>query len=154
MLAADSLDGAAEVLERAALSPDSSVRRKALYNLGLVQLRRGMRGGNGGRGPLDEAISVYRSLLLQRPDDADAKWNYELALRLKEKQQSGGGSKDKENQPQQQQQLQRQPGDENKAMSRQQAEQLLSSAARDEKETQAKRQRGTRQERPPGGKDW
>jgi hypothetical protein len=39
-------------------------------------------------------------------------------------------------------------------MSRQQAEQLLSAAARDERETQARRQKGTRQERRVGAKDW
>ena len=31
---------------------------------------------------------------------------------------------------------------------------MLAAAQRDEKETQAKRQKGTRQERPPGGRDW
>jgi Ca-activated chloride channel family protein len=35
-----------------------------------------------------------------------------------------------------------------------QAEQLLASAAREERDVQAKRQRQTRVEPPPGGKDW
>ena len=151
MLAADSLDVAAEALERASVAPDSSVRRRALYNLGLAQLRRGIRPDAPDRRPLEDAIAAYRTLLLQQPDDADAKWNYELALRAR-KQQSGGGSSDKQNQSQQAQQ--RPLAEESKSMSRQQAEQLLASASRDERESQAKRQRGARQERPPGGKDW
>ena len=151
MLAADSLDVAAEALERASVAPDSGVRRRALYNLGLAQLRRGIRPDAADRRPLEDAIAAYRTLLLQQPDDADAKWNYELALRAR-KQQSGGGSSDKQNQSEQAQQ--RPLAEESKSMSRQQAEQLLASASRDERESQAKRQRGARQERPPRGKDW
>jgi Ca-activated chloride channel family protein len=153
MLAADSLDLAAEALERAALSPEADVRQRALYNLGLAQLRRGLRSEDGDRRPLEAAISAYRTLLLQRSDDADAKWNYELAMRLQQKQLGGGGDKNDQKGPRQPQQQRGEP-DDSRAMSRQQAEQLLSSAARDEKETQAKRQRGTRQEKPPGKKDW
>ncbi|MFI5243915.1 MAG: VWA domain-containing protein [Gemmatimonadales bacterium] len=153
MLAADSLDLAAEALERAALSPEAEVRQRALYNLGLAQLRRGLRAEDGDRRPLDAAISAYRALLLQRSDDADAKWNYELALRLQQKQGGGGGDRN-DQKGQRQPQPQRAEPDDSRAMSRQQAEQLLSSAARDEKETQARRQRGTRQEKPPGKKDW
>lgn len=152
MLAADSLDVAAEALERAALSPEASLRQRALYNLGLAQLRRGARGEGGDRRPLEAAIAAYRALLLQHSDDVDAKWNYELALRL-QRQQSGGGG-DRNDQQSQRQPVPRALPEESMAMSRQQAEQLLSSAARDEKETQANRQRGTRQERPAGRKDW
>jgi Ca-activated chloride channel family protein len=151
MLAADSLEPAVQALERAALSPGTAIRQRALYNLGLAQLRRGLHADGGDQRPLDESIAAYRTLLLQRPDDADAKWNYELALHAR-KQQSGGGGGGKQSQPQQPQP--RPQADESKSMSRQQAEQLLSAAARDERESQSKRQRGTRQERPPGGKDW
>jgi Ca-activated chloride channel family protein len=152
MLAADSLDVAAEALERAALGPEPLVRQRALYNLGLAQLRRGLRAEGGDPRALEAAIAAYRALLLQRSDDADAKWNYELALRIQ--QQQGGGERNDQQSQRQPQQAQRIQPDDSRTMSRQQAEQLLSSAARDEKETQAKRQRGTRQERPPGKKDW
>jgi Ca-activated chloride channel family protein len=151
MLAADSLDAAAEVLERAATVPDPSLRQRALYNLGLAQLKRGMRAETPDPRAFASAVTAYRSLLRQAPNDADAKWNYELALRL-QKQQKGGGSNNENNQQQQQQM--RNPAEDDKSMSRQQAEQLLAAASRDEKETQAKRQRGTKQDRPPGGKDW
>ena len=152
MLAADSLDAAAEVLERAATVPDAALRGRALYNLGLAQLKRGMRQEAPDPRAFASAVSAYRTLLRQSPADADAKWNYELALRLQQQQKGGGGSNSDKN-SQAQQQL-RNPNDEDKSMSRQQAQQLLAAASREEKETQARKQRGTKQERPPGGKDW
>jgi Ca-activated chloride channel family protein len=152
MLAADSLDAAAEVLERAATVPDAALRQRALYNLGLAQLKRGMREAAPDPRAFASAVSAYRTLLRQSPGDADAKWNYELALRL-QKQQKGGGGSNNDNNSQSQQQP-RSPNDEDKSMSRQQAEQLLAAASREEKETQARKQRGTKQDRPPGGKDW
>jgi Ca-activated chloride channel family protein len=151
MLAADSLDAAAEVLERAATVPDAGLRERALYNLGLAQLKRGLRPESPDPRAFGSAVSAYRTLLRQQPNDADAKFNYELAMRL-QKQQKGGGSNNDNNSQQQQQP--RSQNDEDKSMSRQQAQQLLAAASREEKETQARKQRGTKQERPPGGKDW
>jgi len=150
LLAADSLNAAAEFLERAATSADPSIRQRALYNLGLAQLKRGSRGDGGDPRALDGALGADRSLLLQRPDDADAKWNYELAS----KQRRSGGGAGIRNGPRSRPQPQRGQPDESKSMAKQQAEQMLSSAKRDEKETQARRQKGMRQERAPGGKDW
>ncbi|MBI1808703.1 MAG: hypothetical protein HYR75_02290, partial [Gemmatimonadetes bacterium] len=145
MLAADSVGAALEALERAASAPDAAVRQRALFNLGLAHLRRAKHGDPADAGrEAKAAAGAYRTLLLQRSDDADARWNYELSLRLMPPPQSGGGGANDDDRRQQQQQ----------AMSKQQAEQLLAAAQRDEKETQARRQRGTRQERPPGGKDW
>jgi Ca-activated chloride channel family protein len=152
MLAADSLDAAAEALERASTVPDASLRERALYNLGLAQLKRGMRQEAPDPRAFGAAASAYRTLLRQAPGDSDAKWNYELAMKLQKQQKGGGGSNnDNNSQPQQQQRSQ---SDENKSMSKQQAEQLLAAASRDERETQAKRLRGAKQDRPPGGKDW
>ena len=154
MLAADSLDAAVEALEHASLSPDPTVRSLALYNLGLAQLRRGTRIGSSDARALEESITAYRSLLRQKSDDADAKWNYELALRAKRQQSGGGGGSRNDRQNESPQSSPRSQPEDASAMSRQQAEQLLSAASRDERESQAKRQRGARQERPAGGKDW
>ncbi len=152
MLAADSLDAAAEVLERAATAPDATLRQRALYNLGLAQLKRGMRQSAQDPRAFASAVNAYRSLLRQVPGDSDAKWNYELALKLQKQQKGGGGSNNENNSPPQQQQ--RNQADENKQMSRQQAQQLLAAASREEKDTQARKQRGSKQDRPPGGKEW
>ncbi len=152
LLAADSINSSIDALERAAAAPDASVRQRALYNLGLAHLRRAQRGGADVDAvrEANSAAAAYRTLLLQRHEDADARWNYELALRVRQ-QNGGGGSSNKDNQQPQQQHAR---PEERQGMSRQQAEQLLAAAQRDEKESQAKRQRGTRQERAPGGKDW
>jgi Ca-activated chloride channel family protein len=97
-------------------------------------------------------MAAYRALLQEAPDDLDAKWNYELALRVKKEQQSGSGS---QNQPQNTPQpSQGNPREQDRQMSKQQAEQLLAAASRDERETQARKQAGTRSQRPPGGKEW
>jgi Ca-activated chloride channel family protein len=153
MLAADSLDTAMEALERAALSPEPETRRRALFNLGLVQLRRGGRlDGDDARRALNASLGAYQALLLQRPEDKDAKWNYELALQQRRR--SAGGGQSNQQQQQQPQQAQRQQPDDSRSMTRQQAEQLLAAAARDEKESQARRQRGQRVEKAAGGKDW
>jgi Ca-activated chloride channel family protein len=152
MLAADSLDAAAEILERASTVPDAALRERALYNLGLAQLKRGMRTEAPDPRAFSSAVAAYRALLRQSPGDNDAKFNYELALRLQKQQKGGGGSNnDNNSQPQQQPRSQ---ADEDKSMSKQQAQQLLAAASREEKETQSRKQRGTKQERPPGGKDW
>jgi len=150
LLAADSLVPAIEMLERASLAGDQEIRQKALFNLGLAHLRRGSKPEAPDMHELDAAISAYRSVLLQKGSDADAAWNYELALQ--KKRQGGGGSR---NDPQQNpQQSSRAPQEPRKGMSSQQAQQLLSAAARDEKESQSRRQKGMRQERAPGSKDW
>ncbi len=152
LLAMDSLDAAAEILERAATVPDAAIRQRALYNLGLAQLRRGSHGTVPDKRAFEAAIAAYRSLLRQAPSDSAAKWNYELALRLRNQTQDGGSSKnDSSSQSQQQQRSQ---NDENKSMSRQQAEQLLAAASREEKATQGRKQKGVKQDHPPGGKDW
>lgn len=151
LLAADSLEVAEQALERSAASPESRVRRASLFNLGLARLRRALRADTPDRQQAAEgAIVAYRALLLETPGDADAKWNYELALRVR-RQGGGGGSRNDPQSSPRQSLAQRQ---EEQPMSRQQAEQLLAAAAREERETQAQKQAGTRAQRPPGGKGW
>ena len=92
-----------------------------------------------------------QAVLIQRPTDLDAKWNYELAL---EKQKQGGGgavaaasrtrrSRRRSNEPKPQ-----------PTLAQRQAEQLLGSAEREERDVQSKKQKQNRPEPPPGGKDW
>jgi len=150
LLAADSLDAAIDALERAGMGAPAGLRERALYNQGLALLQRARRAdGDERSSSVRGALASFRTLLLARPDDADSRWNYELALRLKQMPptSSGGGARDEQQgQPQQ-------PRDPS-AMSRQQAEQLLDAAARDERDTQSRRRRVPQRDRPPGGKDW
>src|SRR5690606_41051001 len=87
-----------------------------------------------------------RNVLLERPGDRDAQWNYELALRAPERGGGGGGGTP----PPQQQASAPRPDGQQGQMSRQQAEALLEAAAREEREPQARRQRGNRTQRADG----
>ncbi len=151
LLAADSLDGAVDALERAMFTTDAELRTRARYNLGLAYLRRGLRAdGDARSAALSNARRAFRNVLLERPGDADAQWNYELALRVPQGGGGGGGG----GSPQTPQQQAAQPQPQAGPMSRQQAEALLDAAAREERETQARRQRGNTPLRSAGQKDW
>jgi Ca-activated chloride channel homolog len=153
LLATDSLADAAEALARAAPAPAAEVRYRALFNLGLAHLKRGLAlEGNEAAAPLDSALAAYKQVLLLRHGDVDAKWNYELALR--KKQSGGGGGGGSQSQSQAPSAPQREEPQPSGGLAQRQAEQLLGSAAREERDVQAKRQRQNRVEPPPGGKDW
>jgi Ca-activated chloride channel family protein len=153
LLAGDSVTPAAEVLERAAESKDPEVRYRSLFNLGLAHLKRGLAlPPQQADEPLDAALAAYKKVLLLRSADLDAKWNYELALR--KKQQGGGGGGGGSGQSNPSPSPQAQAPKPSGGLGQSQAEQLLGSAAREERDVQAKRQRQSRVEPPPGGKDW
>jgi len=153
LLAGDSLQNAVEALERLADAPDPELRYRALFNLGLAQLKMGLAAPQeSANEPLDAALAAYKKVLLMRATDLDAKWNYELALRKKQKGGGGGGGGSgggQSNTSPQEQKPQPTGG-----LGQQQADQLLGSAAREERDVQAKKQKQTRVEPPPGGKDW
>jgi Ca-activated chloride channel family protein len=154
LLGADSLADAAEALARVPPTSAAEVRYRALFNLGLAHLKRGLAlDGEQAAVPLDSALAAYKQVLLLRHEDMDAKWNYELALR-KKKSGGGGGGGASQSQPQSPSAPQRQEPQPSGGLAQRQAEQLLGSAAREERDVQAKRQRQNRVEPPPGGKDW
>jgi Ca-activated chloride channel homolog len=151
LLSADSLKNAAEALERAADTKEEEIRYRALFNLGLAHLKTGLAAPpQQANEPLDAALAAYKKVLLLRSDDLDAKWNYELALREQQRGGGGGGGGQSDANPSPQSQAPRPSG----GLGNRQAEQLLGSAAREERDVQARRQRQTRVEPPPGGKDW
>lgn len=153
LLSADSLARAAEVLTRLADAKDEELRYRALFNLGLVDLEQGLAAKGDAKGEkLDAALATYKKVILMRPDDVDAKWNYELALHEKKGGGGGGGGQGQSGaaaQANPQQSPQPQGG-----LGQKQADQLLGSAAREERDVQAKKQKQNRVEPPPGGKDW
>ncbi|MCC6928635.1 MAG: VWA domain-containing protein [Gemmatimonadaceae bacterium] len=160
LVAADSLESATEPLERASKVEDAELRFRAWFNLGLGYLRRGLAGAptaDSTRAALTRTLEQYKRALIQRPTDKDAKWNYELALRQQEQNGGGGGGggdaqannqQDRSNPDTPQAQ---QPSG---GLGEQQAEQLLNAAARDERGVQGRKQRQSRPQPPPGGKDW
>ena len=153
LVAADSLDRALEPLERATLSENEELRYRALFNLGLAQLkigRAGARDADSTRRALSTALELYKRVLLMRPGDGDAQWNYELALTELD-QQSSGGQSQQQSEPEPQNDPRQPPPP---SLGRDQAEQLLSSAARDEQAVQGRKQRESRPTTPRRGKDW
>ncbi|HET9426313.1 MAG TPA: VWA domain-containing protein [Gemmatimonadaceae bacterium] len=154
LLNADSLTQAAEVLARLADTRDEELRYRSLFNLGLSHLEQGLAAQGDTRSEkLDAALATYKKVILMRPDDVDAKWNYELALHEKQGGGGGGGggqSQSSANAPSNTDQNPQPQG----GMGQKQAEQLLGSAAREERDVQAKKQKQNRVEPPPGGKDW
>ncbi len=149
LIGADSLEAAAELLEMVRREGDGETRMRARFNAGYASLVMGRTPQNPeAEAAFASARAAYRALLSERPADADAKWNYELALRKMPPPQGGGGGGGGDSQnDQQDEQPQNQGG-----LDQKQAEALLNSAAREERDVQGRKQRQGR--KPPGGKDW
>jgi Ca-activated chloride channel family protein len=156
LLAADSLPEAMELFEVVRRATDGEVRARARFNAGLAQLieARAASGDTAGGEAADRAFAaareLYRAYLGERFDDEDGKWNYELALRPQPPMGGGGGGGSDRDDASEQPEESPASGQ----LDRAQAEALLNSAARDERDVQGKRQRMTRQPPPPGGRDW
>ncbi|HEY5219985.1 MAG TPA: hypothetical protein VIJ16_09255, partial [Gemmatimonadaceae bacterium] len=152
LLAVDSLQSAIDAYERVIELPDAELRYRGLFNLGLAHLRRGLAAAPGASNEdLDAALMAYKKVLLMRNDDVDAKWNYELALHAKKAGGGGGGGGANSNpSPSPESQSPTPSG----GLGMDQARQLLASAAREERDVEAKQQRKSRSTVPPGGKDW
>ncbi len=152
LVAGDSTQSAAEALGRVIDTKNDELRFRALFNLGLAHLKPGLAAPPGqDNGALDSALAVYKKAILMRPGDLEAKWNYELALRKK---QSGGGGGGGGGGGASNKSPQGQAPQPQGSLGQQQAEQLLGSAAREERDVQSKKQKQNRVEPPPGGKDW
>jgi Ca-activated chloride channel family protein len=152
LLASDSTASAVEVLDKAAERADPEIQYRARFNGGLAHLLRGRAvQGDSASGELKAALSTYKRVLLQRPNDLDAKWNYELALEKQKKGGGGGGGGGQSNAAPSPAQQEQKP---QPTLAQRQAEQLLGSAEREERDVQSKKQKQNRPEPPPGGKDW
>lgn len=160
LLATDSLERAASLLDKLTKTPDLELRYRALFNLGLAHLKQGLATKGDSAAPeLDAAMQAYKQVLLMRAKDTDAKWNFELALRKKKQGGGGGGGgggNDQNPNPKPDQtapprEPQPQPAG---SVGQQRAEQILNSAARDERDVQARKQHEGQPASPPGGKDW
>lgn len=158
LLEADSIAAATDVLDRVVtIAPDAELRYRALFNLGLANLRKARAATQAEAPPyFAAAVAAYKRALRTRTDDADARWNLELALREQEKGGGGGGGGSgagggggqqppPPNPP---------PGKGQQQLDKQRAEAVLNSAARDEREVQTRRQRDGQRREPPVGRDW
>ncbi len=158
----DSVKESIQVLKKAAQSKDTQVVYRAGFNAGFVHLRVGLAlQGDSATEPLDSALAVYKRVLTDRPDDLDAKWNYELALRKKKSGGGGGGgggggAENPQPEPDPSANAQDQapkprpvPG-----MTPERAEQILNAMEQQEQDVQGRKQRRSVPTPPPNGRDW
>lgn len=151
LLAADSLGEANQLFEQVRRGADGEVRARARYNEGLSALMQGRAtAGDTANAAFAKARELFRAYLSERYVDDDGKWNYELALRPQPPMGGGGGGGDNDEQNSEQPESQPQSGQLDEA----QAEALLNSAAREERDVQGRQQKMVRRPPPPGGRDW
>jgi Ca-activated chloride channel homolog len=155
-LAAGDLDVAQRDLGHAAKSLDPELRYRALYNAGVAALRQAAADSSKRDSLLGQAADYLKDALTLAPASARAKWNLELAQRHKPPPPTGGGTGPKPPQPgsgKPPPPPSGQGGHQASSLSQSQAEQILNSVEREERDTRARRLGKTRAA-VAGVKDW
>jgi hypothetical protein len=142
LLAAGRYGDARLALARAARSLAPELRFRALYNAGVAALRQSVADSTRRDSLLGEAAGQLRDALLLEPGDRAAKWNLEVASRRRPPPPSGGGEKppppprnDEPEPPSPSQD----PAPGTARLSPSQAEQILNSVDREERDTRTRR---------------
>ncbi|MBA3556721.1 MAG: hypothetical protein H0W29_18480, partial [Gemmatimonadales bacterium] len=157
-LEAGRLEVARGALAEAAKSLDPELRYRALYNLGLISLLAAEADSSRQEEHLGEAVDRLRQSLLLQPASERAKWNLELAQRRRPPPQGGGGGGGGAPPSagggggQSPEPNTAESGSE--GLSQSQAEQILNSMERRERETRAEQQRRLQTGSAGGVKDW
>jgi Ca-activated chloride channel family protein len=131
-------DGARKFLKSTA-SPDDSVAAMSYYNLGNSMFK---------TGDLESAAEAYRRALLMKPDDEDAKYNLELALKLIEQQQQD--QQDQQDQQQQQDQQDQQDQRDQQDQQQNQEEDRQQAEEQDKQQQQQDQQDQQQAQQQPG----
>ena len=143
-------------LTEAAKSLDPDLRYRALYNLGVAGLLEAQADTAKRDELLGQAAERLRDALLLQPSSARAKWNLELAMRQQPPPSDGGGGAGNPpsgaggGQPPEP----TRPPPPDQGLSRSQAEQILNSMERRERETRSEQQRRLKSSATSGVKDW
>lgn len=150
------LDVARRALAEAGKSPDPALRYRALYNLGVAALAGSRQGDAKEREQLlNEAEEAFRQALLLQPASERAKWNLELTLRQKPPSSGGGGAPPPPPSSGGGGGQQQNPAEESpSALSRREAEQILGSVDREERQTRARHAARDRSSGATAEKDW
>jgi len=157
-LEAGRLEVARGALAEAAKSLDPELRYRALYNLGLISLLAAEADSSREEEHLGDAVDRLRQSLLLQPASERAKWNLELAQRRRPPPQGGGGGgggappSSGGGGGQSPEPNTAESGSE--GLSQSQAEQILNSMERRERETRAEQQRRLQTGSAGGVKDW
>jgi Ca-activated chloride channel homolog len=144
-------------LEEAAKSLDPDLRYRALYNLGLLGLLDAETDSTKRQEILGQAADRLREALRLQPSSARAKWNLELAERRQPPPPpsgGGGGPKPPSGGGGQPSPQPSRPQPQSQGLSQSQAEQILNSMERRERQTRAEQQRRLRGGSAGGVKDW
>jgi Ca-activated chloride channel family protein len=156
-LEAGRLDVARGALAEASKSRDPALRYRALYHLGLADLLAAQADSARGEEFLEDAVDRLRQALLLEPSSARAKWNLELADRRRPPPPSGGGGGAGGTPPPSGGGGREQPEQgetRREGLSQSQAEQILNSMERRERETRTEQQRRQQAGSAGGVKDW
>jgi len=156
-LQARRFDVARGALEEAAKSLDPDLRYRALYNLGLLGLLAAEADSTKRSEILGQAADRLREALRLQPSSARAKWNLELAERRQPPPPptgGGGGPKPPSGGGGQPSPEPSRPQPPSQGLSQSQAEQILNSMERRERQTRAEQQRRLRGNSAGGVKDW
>jgi Ca-activated chloride channel family protein len=152
-LKAGRLDVARKALTEASRSLDPALRYRSLYNLGVMDLMEAKTDSANRSRLVGSAVDHLRDALLLQPTSSRAKWNLELAERMRPPQppnqsgqgKGGGGGGGGEQPPP--------PPQSASGMTQAQAEQILESMSREERQTRTDQQRRT-QSSASSVKDW
>jgi Ca-activated chloride channel family protein len=144
LLASGQNASAAKALTHAAGSLDPELRYRALYNAGVAALREAAGDSTHRDSLLTAAADHLKQALSLAPASQRAKWNLELAQRRRSPPPSGGGGARKPSpsgapQPPDPGQSQNQPAQGVPNLSQSQAEQILNSVSREERDTRSRR---------------
>lgn len=151
LLSHDSIAAAVPVLDSVEAHHGAFAAR-ATFNSGWAYLVTGRKlHGDTAAVPLDSALAHYRRALIIAPTDGDAKWNYELALRVHKAASGGGGGGAGGGGGGQSPQPKPAGGG---GLGTQQADAVLNNAAREEQDVQGRKQQKNVPQPPPHGKDW
>ena len=156
-LVAGRLEPARAALTQAGNSVDPALRYRALYNAGVAAIQQAQLDSAGRDSLLDIAAASLKQALLLQPASQRAKWNLELTMRDRNPPPSGGGGGGGTPPPQgggQSEQAPNPPPPESGSLTEAQAEQILNSVEREERETRAQQLRRLRGGGIPGRKDW
>ncbi len=157
-LAAGRYEVARGALEQAAKSLDPDLRYRALYNLGVLGLLAAEADSTKRQELLNDAADRLREALRLQPASARAKWNLELAERRQPPPPSsgggGGGKPPSGGTPPPQPPPPSRPEPQSQGLSQSQAEQILNSMERRERQTREEQQRRLQGKSAGGVKDW
>jgi len=156
-LEAKRFDVARGALTEAAKSLDPDLRYRALYNLGVAGLLAANADTTRRAELLAQAAERLREALLLQPSSARAKWNLELAQRRQPpppEQGGGGGGSPPSGGGGGAESPEPTPEPQGPGLSQSQAEQILSSMERRERETRAEQQQRLKGSAGGGVKDW